>query len=152
MGCDCNSVNSSFIKDTDKKKEKKESISSTFYARLFHTNVSRETFLYLDLRFKLFWRKNIGAKTALIMLVKLTQERSFLQFCSKRGGKKRYICSCHSSGRKKVGMGQRRRSRRKRKRKNDILSFFHISNRLAGHAHWLKGAIQIIRDTILPKF
>ncbi len=49
-----------------------ESISSTFYARLFRANVSRETFLYLDLRFKLFWRKNIGAKAARRTLVKLT--------------------------------------------------------------------------------
>ncbi len=34
--------------------------------------VSRKTFLYLDLRFVLFWRKNIGAKAVRIMLVKLT--------------------------------------------------------------------------------
>ncbi len=33
---------------------------------------ARETFLYLDLRFELFWRKNIGAKAARIMLAKLT--------------------------------------------------------------------------------
>ncbi len=49
-----------------------ESISSTFYARLFRTNVLRETFLYLDLRFVLLWRKNIGANAALTILVKLT--------------------------------------------------------------------------------
>jgi hypothetical protein len=49
------------------------SISPTFYARLFRTKVSREAFLYLDLRFVLFWRKNIGAKAARNMLVKLTR-------------------------------------------------------------------------------
>ncbi len=31
-----------------------------------------ETYLYLGIRFKLFWRKNIDAKAAHIMLVKLT--------------------------------------------------------------------------------
>jgi hypothetical protein len=51
-----------------------ESISPTFYARLFSTKVSRKTFLYLDFRFVLFWRKNIGAKAARILLVKLTPE------------------------------------------------------------------------------
>jgi hypothetical protein len=52
----------------------KESISPTFYARLFRTKVLHKTFLNLDLRFVLFWRKNIGAKAARMMLVKLTQE------------------------------------------------------------------------------
>jgi hypothetical protein len=35
-------------------------------------NVWHQTFLNLDLRFKLSWRKNIGAKAMPIMLVKLT--------------------------------------------------------------------------------
>ncbi len=39
---------------------------------LFSTNVSRNAFLYLKLRFVLFWSKNIGAKAARNMLVKLT--------------------------------------------------------------------------------
>ncbi len=34
------------------------SISPTFYARLFCTKVLHETFLYLDLRFVLFWPKS----------------------------------------------------------------------------------------------
>jgi hypothetical protein len=50
------------------------SISPTLYAWIFHTKVSREAFLYLDFRFVLFWRKNIGAKAASNMLVKLTHE------------------------------------------------------------------------------
>jgi hypothetical protein len=37
--------------------------------------VSREAFLYLDLRFVLFGRKNIIAKAARNMLVKLTPDR-----------------------------------------------------------------------------
>jgi hypothetical protein len=41
-------------------------ISPAFYARLF-----RKAFLNLDLRFVLFWRKNIGAKAARNILVKL---------------------------------------------------------------------------------
>ncbi len=49
------------------------SISPTFYARLFCTKVLHETFLYLDLRFVLFWRKSIGAKATSILLVKLTR-------------------------------------------------------------------------------
>ncbi len=60
-------------KSVKQKKREKESISPTFYARLLRTNVLRETFLYLDLRFVLFWCKNIGAKAAHILLMKLTQ-------------------------------------------------------------------------------
>jgi hypothetical protein len=60
-----------------------ESISPTFYARLLRTNVSRETFLYLDLRFVLLWRKNIGAKAAHIMLMKLTPEVESMTFWAK---------------------------------------------------------------------
>ncbi len=41
----------------------KVSISPTFYVQLFRTKVLREAFLYLHLRFKLFWQKNIGANT-----------------------------------------------------------------------------------------
>ncbi len=48
------------------------SISPTFYARLFRTKVLREAFLYWNWRFLLFWRKNIGAKAARNILVKLT--------------------------------------------------------------------------------
>jgi hypothetical protein len=53
------------------------SISPTFYARLFRAKVSRKAFLHLDLSFVLFWRKNIGAKAARNMLVKLTTECIF---------------------------------------------------------------------------
>ncbi len=53
------------------------SISPTLYARLFRNKVSREALLYLDLRFVHIWRKNIGAKAARNILVKLT-----LGFCS----------------------------------------------------------------------
>jgi hypothetical protein len=40
--------------------------------------VAREAFLYLDLRFVLFWRKNIGAKAARNMLVKLKDQNVYL--------------------------------------------------------------------------
>ena len=48
------------------------SISPTFYEQLFRTNYFRAAFLYLHCRFKLFRRKEIGAKAAPKMLVKLT--------------------------------------------------------------------------------
>ena len=49
------------------------SISPTFYEQLFCTKVFRAAaFLYLNCWFILFWRKEIGAKTAYTMLVKLT--------------------------------------------------------------------------------
>jgi hypothetical protein len=51
------------------------SISPTFYTLLFRRKVSSKAFLYLDIRFVLFWRKNIDAKAARNMLVKLTLER-----------------------------------------------------------------------------
>ncbi len=38
-----------------------ESISPTFYARLFHTKVLWEAFLYLHFRLLHFWRKNISS-------------------------------------------------------------------------------------------
>jgi hypothetical protein len=46
-----------------------DSISSTFYTRLLGTKVLREAFLFGFL-FVIFWRKNIGAKADLKMLVK----------------------------------------------------------------------------------
>jgi len=49
------------------------SISPKFYALLFLKNVLREALLYLDVRFVLFWRKNIGAKAVRKMLVTLSQ-------------------------------------------------------------------------------
>ncbi len=42
-----------------------------FFVQKFRTKL----FLYLDLRFVLFWRKNTGAKATHNMLVKLTQGR-----------------------------------------------------------------------------
>ena len=50
----------------------KVSISPTFYEQLFGTKVFRAAFLYLQLRFVDFWRKEISAKAAYKMLVKLT--------------------------------------------------------------------------------
>ena len=47
-------------------------ISPTFYEQLFQTKVFRAAFMYLYCRFVLFWRKEIGAKAACKMLVKLT--------------------------------------------------------------------------------
>ena len=48
------------------------SISPTFYAQLFCTKVFSAAFLYLQFGFVFVWRKNIGAKAARKMLVKLT--------------------------------------------------------------------------------
>ena len=42
----------------------------------FRTKVFRAAFLYLQLRFIFFWQKEIGAKTAHKMLVKLTPDMS----------------------------------------------------------------------------
>jgi hypothetical protein len=50
------------------------SISPKSYARLFRTKALREAFLYLDSRFVLFWRKNIGVKAVRKILVKLTPD------------------------------------------------------------------------------
>ncbi len=75
----------------------KESILPTFYARLFRTKVSREAFLYLDLRFVLFWQKYVGAKAARNLLVKLTQglhktaDRTI--FCLKSTNIQKKICT-----------------------------------------------------------
>ena len=53
------------------------SISPTFHKQLFCTKDFRAAFLYLQCRFKLFWRKEIGAKAACKMLVKLTRSSRF---------------------------------------------------------------------------
>ena len=50
------------------------SISPTFYEQLFQTKGFRAAFLNLHCRFKLFWRKEFGAKAARKMLVKLTSD------------------------------------------------------------------------------
>jgi len=47
------------------------SISSTFYIRLFHTKVLWAPFILLQIGFEFFWPKNIGAKAACKMLMKL---------------------------------------------------------------------------------
>jgi len=49
-------------------------ISSTFYACLFCTKVFWAAFLWSQFGFEIFWRKNIGAKAAHKMLMKLTLE------------------------------------------------------------------------------
>ena len=51
----------------------KVSISPTFYQLFFCTKVYWAAFLYLRLRFVFFCQKEIGAKAASQMLVKLTQ-------------------------------------------------------------------------------
>jgi len=48
------------------------SISPTFYERHFHAKVLCAAFLYLQFGFVIFWQKNISAKTAPKMLMKLT--------------------------------------------------------------------------------
>ncbi len=58
------------------------SISPTFYVRLFNSKVLNAAFMYLHLRFVLFLRKNIGAKGAHKMLVKLSQKSG--QFLSSK--------------------------------------------------------------------
>ena len=52
------------------------SISPTFYEQLFRTKDFRTAFLCLHCRFELFRRKEIGAKAARKMLVKLTADSS----------------------------------------------------------------------------
>jgi len=47
------------------------SISPTFYEQLFCTKLLCAAFLYLQFGFIFFWQKNIGAKVARKMLVKL---------------------------------------------------------------------------------
>ncbi len=64
-----------------------ESISPTCYARLFQMKVLRKTFLFLDFRFVLFWRKNIGAKASRILLVKLTPGCKFEENRKTEAGK-----------------------------------------------------------------
>ena len=53
------------------------SILPTFYEQLFCTKDFRAAFMYLHCRFKLFRRKEIGAKAARKMLVKLTTGKHF---------------------------------------------------------------------------
>jgi len=48
------------------------SISPTFYEQLFPAKVFFETFIYLQFGFVIFWKNNIGAKSAHKLLVKLT--------------------------------------------------------------------------------
>ena len=55
---------------------KKVSISPTFDEQLFHTKVFLTAFLYLGLRFVFFGGKEIGAKAAQKMLVKLILDHS----------------------------------------------------------------------------
>ena len=52
------------------------SISPTFYKQLCRMKVFPAAFLYIHFRFVLFWRKEIYAKVARKMLVKLTGSRS----------------------------------------------------------------------------
>ncbi len=54
------------------------SISPTFYQQLFHTKKYCKAFLYTQFGFVIFWRKNISAKGALKMLVKLTSGVNFI--------------------------------------------------------------------------
>ena len=68
-----NTTNASRLKWHLKSPSNKVSISPTFYEQLFRTKDFRAAFLYLHCRFKLFWRKEIGAIAARKMLVKLTQ-------------------------------------------------------------------------------
>jgi len=48
------------------------SISPTFYEQLLHTKVICKAFMYLQFGFVICWQKEIGAKAARKMLVKLT--------------------------------------------------------------------------------
>jgi hypothetical protein len=61
-----------FIKIIEDKIAHLESISSALYARLFRTKFFARNFFVLRLKVCTFWRKNIGAKAARIILVKLT--------------------------------------------------------------------------------
>jgi hypothetical protein len=47
------------------------------FTNILHVKVLRAAFLFLHLRYVVFWRKNIGAKAALKMLVKLTTEKDY---------------------------------------------------------------------------
>ncbi len=48
------------------------SISPIFYQQLFHTKVLCTPFMYLQVGFVIFWRKDFGTKAVHKMLVKLT--------------------------------------------------------------------------------
>ena len=60
------------------------SILPTIYEQLFCTKVFWAAFLYLHCRFKLFRRKEIGAKAARKMLVKLTPCGKSSTWCSRQ--------------------------------------------------------------------
>ena len=79
------------------------SISSTFYERLFRTKVFWAAFLYLKLRFIIFWRKEISAKAARKMLVKLTTG-TFMHSSANRNVK----VARHSSNNKHVTFIQKK--------------------------------------------
>jgi len=55
------------------KDDEKVSISATFYARLFHTNVFFKAFFYSQFGCVIFWQNNIIEKASHKMLVKLTE-------------------------------------------------------------------------------
>ena len=55
------------------------SISPTVYEQLFRSKVFQAAFLYLQLRYVFFWRKEIGTKAGRKMLVKLTAGRLKLE-------------------------------------------------------------------------
>ncbi len=59
-------------------------ILPTFYEQLFRKKVILETFPYLKCGFIPLWRKKIGRKAALKMLVKLTAGSWVLTFWSKK--------------------------------------------------------------------
>jgi len=55
------------------KEKQKVSISPTFYEQLFHAKVFCAAFLHLQFGIVISWQKNIAAKAARKMLVKLTE-------------------------------------------------------------------------------
>jgi hypothetical protein len=68
------------------------SISPIFYEHLFHTKVFCAAFMWLQFGFVIFWQKDLGAKAAHKMLVKLTpgqveqpmHSQVCMRFCRKR--------------------------------------------------------------------
>jgi len=59
----------------------KVSISPTFYAKLFCTNLVCKAFLYVQFDFVIFWQKNISAKVLRKILVKLAKGRKMYDNC-----------------------------------------------------------------------
>jgi len=49
------------------------SILPTFYEQLFHMKIFCAAFFYFQFSFVIFWQKNMGAKAARNMLVKLSR-------------------------------------------------------------------------------